>query len=138
GAAAAPGGGLPGSTAGGRPPAAVKDARARARGDFLVLLNNDPVVPASWLDQRGALAQLAPPIGLVGPMSNQAAPPQLVEAIPYRLSPGRHRQPSAEGHAAAAHVDVTPVYPFAAQWRNEHRGAWMEVDRLGGCCLLVR
>jgi GT2 family glycosyltransferase len=56
-------------------PAAVNEAVARARGEFLALLNNDTVVPAGWLEQLTALARLSPAIGLVGPMSNYAAPP---------------------------------------------------------------
>jgi len=41
-------------------------------------------------------------IGLVGPMSNYASPPQLVEGVPYRDPDGMHA--------------------FAARWRSEHRG----------------
>jgi glycosyltransferase involved in cell wall biosynthesis len=135
-------------------PAAINQGLQLARGEYLLLLNNDVVVTDGWLDQRIALAgaktgftaehaetngagearasvgfgarsgefgvlsfdlptkedvkpaeigddfdprlvreswpltAVGPcgasrPIGLVGPMSNYAAPPQLVEEVPY-------------------------------------------------------
>jgi len=57
-------------------------------------------------------------IGLVGPMSNYAAPPQLVEKVPYR--------------------DVEQMHHFARRWRDEHRGKWFTVPKLSGFCLLVK
>jgi hypothetical protein len=62
-------------------------------------------------------------------MSNYAAPPQLVETLPYRVGP---RKGSAEL------VDVAAVEMFARDFADEHRGRWMQVERLGGFCLLVR
>src|SRR5262249_12338039 len=50
---------------------------------------------------RGRRASPAPrAIGLVGPMSNYASPPQLVEDVPYR--------------------DLVAMHHFAARWRDEH------------------
>jgi GT2 family glycosyltransferase len=115
-------------------PAACREALARARGDEVVLLNNDTVVTDDWLGQLTALASLAPAIGLVGPMSNHAAPPQLVEAVPYRI--GAKRATLAGGDGAA--VDLDGVNRFAHDWREQHRGQWLETDRLGGFCLLVK
>jgi GT2 family glycosyltransferase len=109
-------------------PAATRELLARVRGEFLVLLNNDTVVSDAWLDQLVALAQLDPQIGLVGPMSNAAAPPQLVEEVPYRLRPAGGDGPP----------DVGPVDRFAREWREWHRGQWAEVEHLGGFCLLVK
>ena len=56
-------------------------------------------------------------IGLVGPMSNYATPPQLVEDVPYR--------------------DLADMERFARRWRDEHRGKWMRVPKLSGFCLLM-
>ncbi len=74
-------------------------------GDYLVLVENDAVVTDAWLDQLIALAEMEEEgitkntkdtkgkveeeiecrmrIGLTGPMSNYASPPQLVENVPY-------------------------------------------------------
>ena len=101
-----------------------------------MLLNNDVVVTEGWLDQLIALASIDPEanatpddteskirnpkskIGLVGPMSNYAAPPQLVEDVPYR--------------------DLDEMKVFARQWRDEHRGKWFTVPKLSGFCLLMK
>ena len=53
-----------------------------------------------------------PTIGLVGPMSNYAAPPQLVESVPYQ--------------------DLRAMHAFARQWRDEHRGKWFTVPSCRG------
>jgi glycosyltransferase involved in cell wall biosynthesis len=177
-------------------PRAVNQGLEIARGEYLVLLNNDAVVTDGWLDQLIALTRLeipttkgAPepnaeeslttsesgtrrnqeellttnltnltnpedqervaelpetagrsadgepgrnqslpathsppaathPIGLVGPMSNYAAPPQLVENVPYR--------------------DLDEMHDFASQWRNHHRGQWFTVPKLSGFCVLLK
>jgi len=57
-------------------------------------------------------------IGLAGPMSNYAAPPQLVEEVPYR------------------NLEEMPV--FARRWGEQHRGQWFTVPKLSGFCLLMK
>jgi GT2 family glycosyltransferase len=99
-------------------PAACNQGLATARGDYLVLLNNDAVVTDGWLDQLIALAGASPTIGLAGPMSNYAPPPQLVEHTPY--------------------ADLEGMHAFAARWRAEHLGKWLTCERLSGFCLLMR
>jgi O-antigen biosynthesis protein len=117
--------------------AACREALARARGEDLVLLNNDTVVPQGWLDQLVALASLSPTVGLVGPMSNHAAPPQLVEGVPYRLG-ARRGGAAGVGLGEEAAVDVTAVDRFAREWRKKYQGKWQEVEWLGGFCLLIK
>ena len=51
-------------------------------------------------------------------MSNYAAPPQLVEGVPYR--------------------DMGEMHEFARRWRDEHRGQWFTVPKLSGFCLLMK
>ena len=58
-------------------------------------------------------------IGLVGPMSNYAAPPQLVET-------------------GARIADLDEMRAFARRWRDEHRGKWFTVPKLSGFCLLIK
>src|ERR1700733_12481741 len=53
-------------------PAAINQGLQLARGEYLVLLNNDVVVTDGWLDQLIALTQIRQEsltIGLAGPMS---------------------------------------------------------------------
>jgi O-antigen biosynthesis protein len=119
-------------------PQACSEAVAQARGQYVVLLNNDTVVTDAWLEQLIGLANLSPAVGLVGPMSNYAAPPQLVETVPYRIGPRKVQR--GPDHAASVEplVQAEAVNAFAKQWREQHRGKWQEVERLGGFCLLVR
>ena len=67
---------------------------------------------------RGLLPTTQRTIGLVGPMSNYAAPPQLVESVPYR--------------------DLRAMHGFARQWRDQHRGKWFMARKLSGFCLLMK
>jgi GT2 family glycosyltransferase len=116
----------------------VQDALKQARGEYLVLLNNDTIVTEGWLNQLVGLAQLTPAIGLVGPMSNYAAPPQLVESVPYRIGP--KKSPRSQGAAGGSDwlVDVSAVEEFGRKVRADQSGKWIEADRLGGFCLLVK
>src|SRR5580704_8164532 len=57
-------------------------------------------------------------IGLVGPVSNYAAPPQLVDGVPYD--------------------DLEPMQGFARRWRDEHLGRWFTVPKLSGFCLFMK
>jgi glycosyltransferase involved in cell wall biosynthesis len=99
-------------------PAAANQALACARGEYLVLLNNDTVVPPGWMEGLVACALADwPRVGLVGPVTNYAPPPQLVPAL--------YADP-AEGLAA-----------FAAARRRSHAGRALEVGRLSGFCVLL-
>jgi glycosyltransferase involved in cell wall biosynthesis len=89
-----------------------------ARGDYVVLLGQHTVVTDAWLDQLTALAEAAPEIGLTGPMSNAAAPPQRVERVTYADLEGMHR--------------------YASRWRDEHRGQWLTVASLSSSCVLIK
>jgi YD repeat-containing protein len=100
------------------PGAALAAGLAVARGDPLVLLDPACVVADGWLDQLLALAGSDPMIGLAGPMSDGAPPPQRAEA------PGR--------------LDLAGLGAFAARWRDERRGTWFVADGLWPGCLLVR
>lgn len=57
-------------------------------------------------------------LGMVGPMSNYACPPQLVENVPYQ--------------------SLDEMHVFAQSWRDEHLGKWFNVCKLSGFCLLMK
>ncbi len=142
-------------------PEAVGGALYQAKGEFIILLNNDTIVTDSWLQQFIGLANMSPAVGLVGPMSNYAAPPQLVESVPYRIvasgqrpvarnewrgasgewrEKGRHK-PTADACLLTPDSYLLPpaaLDAFARDWREKHRGKWLEVERLGGFCLLMK
>ena len=119
-------------------PDAVKEAIHRARGEYLVLLNNDTIVCHDWLNQLISLVTTLPEIGMAGPMSNYAAPPQLVETGPYRVGPLKGSRFYGNLRASEVLVNVDEVHSFAKQFRESHKGRWLPVDRLGGFCLLLK
>ena len=116
---------------------ACKEAIEAARGEYLMLLNNDTVVTEGWLHQLVSLAGLSEAIGMVGPMSNYASPPQLVETVPYRVKPKRAKNSGRFGTSEAL-VDVAAVNAFAREHREKMKSKWVPVERLGGFCVLVK
>jgi GT2 family glycosyltransferase len=118
-------------------PGAVKEALAKIRGDYVVLLNNDTVVTNAWLNQLIGLVNMSPAIGMAGPMSNYAAPPQLVESIPYRIA-SKKSFLGANGTRQGDLLDISAVERFAAEFRESNKGKWLEAERLGGFCLLLK
>jgi GT2 family glycosyltransferase/tetratricopeptide (TPR) repeat protein/glycosyltransferase involved in cell wall biosynthesis len=90
---------------------------AIAKGECVVLLNNDTVVTADWLEKMLATLQRHPDVGVVGPMSNYVAGRQLVPDAAYRS------------------LDELPK--FAAEWSRSHAGQILEIGRVVGFCLLA-
>ena len=100
-------------------PRGCNQGAAAARGDVIVFLNNDTIVPAGWLEEL--LAPFADPeVGAVGPRSNGVSGHQLVDDVSYRGD------------------DVTAIGEFADARRRAHRGSTSECARLVGFCLAVR
>jgi GT2 family glycosyltransferase len=118
-------------------PTATREALTKARGDYIALLNNDTVVTNGWLNQLLGLVNMSPAIGMVGPMSNYAAPPQHVESIPYRISP-RNSGPGVKSAPQSELLDIAVVERFASEFRETNKGKWLETERLGGFCLLLK
>jgi GT2 family glycosyltransferase/Tfp pilus assembly protein PilF len=56
---------------------------AVAKGDYLLLLNNDVLVPPRWLNRLVACAELDASIGIVGPLTNRISGFQRVTNFPY-------------------------------------------------------
>jgi GT2 family glycosyltransferase/tetratricopeptide (TPR) repeat protein len=90
---------------------------AIARGENLLLLNNDTVVTAGWLERLLDVLARHPEAGLVGPVSNSVSGPQLIKTD-YSCLPD--------------------MPPFAARWSEAHAGETTEAARLVGFCLLLR
>jgi len=116
----------------------VQEAVVRARGDYVVLLNNDTVLTESWIEQLVSVANLESAIGIVGPMSNYAPRLQLVDALPYRLGPKKSPRFDGKMGGEGVLLDVSAVDQFAREWREKERGKAQEVDNLAGFCLLIK
>ncbi|MDI6869877.1 MAG: glycosyltransferase [Bacillota bacterium] len=91
---------------------------AVARGEYVVLLNNDVVVAKGWLGKQLALLALDPSVGIVGPSTNRSAERQQVVEAPYR--------------------DLADFPRFAADWSLENAGRFTLTSRITGVCMVLR
>jgi len=101
----------------GCPPARTQ-AMALARGDYVLLLDNDTMVTPGWLTALLADMQRNPELGLLGPCSNYVSGPQIVPQVPYR--------------------DVQGLESFARTFAEKNRGRLTYTARLVGFCILIR
>ncbi len=96
--------------------AAVNLGLQRARGEILVILNNDVVLPSPWL--RGLERHLEDPaVGLVGP-----------------VSPGAPN----EARVAATYTSYDDLCAHADRLAFTHRGRWSDVPMLAMFCVALR
>ena len=91
---------------------------ALARGEHVLLLNNDTVVTEGWLERMLAVFQRFPEVGLVGPVSNCVSGPQLISPVRYKR--------------------LADLPSFAVEVATANAGQTAEVPRLVGFCLLMR
>lgn len=88
-----------------------------ARGDYVLLLNADVIVTEGWLERMLNCAESDPSIGLVGPVTNHATQLQVVP-------PG--------------YKSLSELPRFALARAMRYSGAWEDVHRLIGFCLLIK
>jgi GT2 family glycosyltransferase/tetratricopeptide (TPR) repeat protein/2-polyprenyl-3-methyl-5-hydroxy-6-metoxy-1,4-benzoquinol methylase len=98
-------------------PAAANQGIQAATGQQVLLLNNDCVVPAGWLDRLLRALYSDPQIGLVGPCSNYV---------------------SGEQQVPVTYTEMVELDAFAAAWARDNDRKWVDTDRLVGFCLLIR
>lgn len=105
------------------------------RGDFIVLLDNNTVVPTpGWLDRLARLACTDAALGMVAPLSSSAPPPLRVEQVPYRIR-GRAAE---DDSTAALQEQVAALERFAAAWGERERGRSLAAEPLGGGAVVKR
>jgi GT2 family glycosyltransferase len=90
-----------------------------ARGEALVFLKNDTIVPNGWLDEL-FFAFSDPKVGAVGPRSNTMPGAQLVDGVNY------------DGES------VRSINEFSESWRQANLNQLSEAPRLSGSCFAVR
>jgi Flp pilus assembly protein TadD len=91
---------------------------ALARGEYVLLLNNDTVVTPGWLGRMLAVFERHPEVGIVGPVSNYVSGLQCVREAAYRT--------------------LAELEAFAARWAADHSGQTAPITRVVGFCLLAR
>lgn len=98
-------------------PAGCNQGIGVAKGEFILLLNNDTIVTTGWLDRLLRVLENDPQIGLVGPVSNNVG---------------------SEQQIAVTYDDLANLDGFAWEWGKSHDGKRADTDRLIGFCLLIR
>lgn len=91
---------------------------AMAQGDWLLLLNNDVVVTANWLEGLLECHRTNPHAGIVGPLTNNASGIQAIGPIPYTDAKGLER--------------------FAQELRRDNRHRRIFSRRLVGFCMVFK
>ena len=91
---------------------------AVARGEYVVLLNNDLVLTDGWLERMIVHAKKDERIGVVGPRSHYVSGPQRIPDIKYGDMPQMHRE--------------------ASRIAREHEAEGFEYPRVVGFCMLVK
>ncbi|MGG4049601.1 glycosyltransferase [Paenibacillus favisporus] len=90
-----------------------------ATGDFILLLNNDTVVTANWLDNMIKCLNSSPEIGAVGCLTNNCSYGQQI-SVPYLNS------------------DLNEMQKFAANFNYSNEELWEERLKLVGFCYLFK
>ncbi|MDD2420868.1 MAG: glycosyltransferase [Heliobacteriaceae bacterium] len=91
---------------------------SRARGQYVLILNNDTEVTAGWLARLAAVGESFPEAGIIAPRTNNAAGPQTVTAVPYYNRP--------------------TLAKFARKLAITQAAQGFETDLVIGFCLLVK
>jgi GT2 family glycosyltransferase/glycosyltransferase involved in cell wall biosynthesis len=90
-----------------------------ARGEYVVLLNNDVVVTDGWLGRMIGHMEGHADTGMVGPITNSVSGAQLLTGVPYG-------------------TDMDRMHAFAREVQGRNAGRTEHCMRLVGFCLLIR
>ncbi len=92
---------------------------AAARGDYILLLNNDVVVTEHWLERLVKHIESHINIGMIGPVTNYCPGPQLIENTGYDNN-------------------LKKMHAFAREYTEKNAGKIIEILRPLGFCLLIK
>lgn len=98
-------------------PAAANAGLAQAAGAYLVLLNNDTVVPRGWATALIRHLARDPKLGLVGPVTNAIA---------------------NEARVEVGYADLRDFPAWAADWMRLHDGQTFPISMLAFFCVAMR
>lgn len=93
---------------------------AIARGEVIVLINNDTIVTERWLERFLWSLEADPLVGMVGPRSNYVAGPQLLPNVSYEED------------------DVDGIQAFAKQVAIRNRREGFYASRAIGFCVAIK
>ena len=93
---------------------------SEARGDYILIMNNDLVVTPGWLENLLNVAERKAEIGIVGPMSNYVSGPQWVKDVKYDS------------------VTLGGLDDFAIEFARKNAGQAKPFWRVVGFCMLIK
>lgn len=96
---------------------AVNQGLRLARGETLLILNNDVVVTEQWLTNLLHCLHSDERIGIVAPVTNYISGEQLID-VPY--------------------TNIVEMHQFARKYNQINPQLWVETKRLTGFCMLMR
>jgi len=96
---------------------AINTGLMMARGQTIVLLNNDVFVTEGWLTQMLACLFESPDTAAVGPVTNYISGEQKID-VPYH--------------------ELSELPRFAAAYNRRDTGKWRDTSRLVGFCILMK
>jgi GT2 family glycosyltransferase/SAM-dependent methyltransferase len=99
-------------------PAAVNQGIQTATGEYILVLHNDIILTAGWLEGLLRCAEIAPRTGIVGPTSNCILPTQKDSQALYEGADG-----------LAEHAENV---------RQKRYGQWFDVPNVSGVCMLIK
>jgi GT2 family glycosyltransferase len=88
-----------------------------AQGQYIVLLNNDTLVPEGWLERLIKLFKDQPSVGLVGPVTNSAGNEQRIEL---------------------AGLNEKNFEKIAGAYIDRQKDVWFTTEKLGFFCVAMR
>ena len=100
---------------------------AAASGEYVMLLNNDVVVSAGWLELLVESLEKDEKTGMVGPITNSISGRQMVNSIPYTDDGGFHE--FSQKIRKAYYGRLTPRYRiagFAVLMKNPFMRKWVD------------
>ena len=86
--------------------------------DYVLILNNDVIVPDHWLRNLVRCADSSPDIGMVGPMTNNIS--------------GLQVEPTA------SYASLPEFFRYADAYMTRNEGNWWELFRIVGFCFLIK
>ncbi len=98
-------------------PAAANQGMSVAKGEQVLLLNNDTIVTTGWLRRMLDALHMRSSVGLVGPVSNSVSGPQQIDV---------------------SYDELSQLDGFAWDWSKRNLNNAVACDRLVGFCLLFR
>lgn len=100
--------------------AGINQGIAEAKGNYILLMNNDVIVTPGWLSRMLSVAEKKTKIGLVGPLTNYVTGPQKMEKVDYDP------------------ITLNGLTKFAEEFAQKNEGKVRTHYVLIGFCLLIK